>query len=181
MKRITAHKPRLHIGRLLGPAILGAILCSCGYQLAGGGSLPGGVKQVSILMMTNRTAESGLEAKVTNALIDEFTRRGMDVVTSPERAQALISGSIDALATETVARSGTITAVERRVVLTASFVLKDNDGKILRQVPQVTAEQAYAVADAGRTTLSDPNRLRAISNASQRLAESAYERLTESF
>lgn len=149
------------------------VLGACGYQLAGTGSLPGNIKRTCVVMVVNRTAESGLETKVTNALIDEFTRRGQDVVASSDQADGVLSGSIDALATETVSRSGTITAVERRVVITASFVLKDRKGKVLRQVQRITAEQAYTVSDA--------NRLRAINDACQRLAESAYDRLTDTF
>jgi hypothetical protein len=141
--------------------------------LAGSGTLPAGVKHIHMSVMQNRTAESGLEMKVTNAVLDELTRRGQDVVAQADQADALLSGVIDSLSTETVARSGSITAVERRVVIMASFTLKDPKGKVIWQAPQLRAEQAYAVSDA--------NRLRAINEVSLRLAETVYERLVDSF
>ncbi|MDA8138738.1 MAG: LptE family protein [Desulfobacteraceae bacterium] len=154
-------------------AALLTLFWACGYQLSGSGSLPGGIKRIHMSVMNNRTAESGLEMKVTNAVIDELTRRGQNVVAQPDQAEAVLTGVIDSLATETIARSGSITATERRVVITASFTLKDPKGKVLWQAQQLRAEQAYAV--------SDINRLQAINTVSQRLAESVYDRLTDSF
>lgn len=155
------------------------LLCGCGYQLAGSGELPGKVDTIAVSMLTNRTAESGLESKVTNALIDELTRRRQGLVVSTERADAVLSGTIDALSATTAARSGTLTAAERKVVITVSLTLKDRKGAVLWQGPKLTAEQAYPVSDT--KSITDANRRAAIVQVAQRLAEYAYERLTDSF
>ncbi len=155
------------------------VLTGCGYHLAGSGRLPGDVKTVAVQVLTNRTAESGLETTVTNAIIDELTRRRQDLVVGVEAADGILSGTIGRLTTATVSRSGTLTALERKVVVSASFVLKDPTGKTLWQRSAVRAEQAYAVEDSKSAT--DMNRRLAIGLAAQRLAESFYESFTDTF
>ncbi len=155
------------------------LLTGCGYRLAGSGQLPGDVKTIAVQVFTNRTAESGLETTVTNAVIDELTRRRQDLVVEVGEAEGILSGTIGRLTTATVSRSGTLTALERKVVVTASFVLKDPNGKTLWQRGAVSAEQAYAVEDSKSAT--DMNRRLAIGLAAQRLAESFYVSLTDSF
>ncbi|MFZ1983062.1 MAG: LptE family protein [Desulfatitalea sp.] len=155
------------------------LLCGCGYQLAGKGELPGKVDTIAVSMLANRSAESGLETKVTNALIDELTRRRQGLVVATDRADAVLSGTIDALSATTVARSGTLTAAERKVVITVSLTLKDRKGEVLWQGQGLTAEQAYPVADTKPRT--EANRRAAMAQVAQRLAEYAYERLTDSF
>jgi outer membrane lipopolysaccharide assembly protein LptE/RlpB len=164
--------------------MLGVIVClpllgSCGYRLAGSGELPGGVRTIAVAMLANRTAESGLEATLTNALLDEFTRRRQDMVVSADRADAVLSGTIDGLATETLSRSATLTAVERRLVVTASMTLKDRDGNVFWQSSRIRAEQAYPVS--GSRAATETSRRLAIGQAAQRMAEYVYERLTDAF
>lgn len=155
------------------------ILSACGYRFAGSGRLPDGVQTIGVQMLTNRTAESGLETQVTNALIDELTRRRQSSVVDVDQADAVLSGTIDSLATETLSRSGLLTATERRLVITASLVLKDRHGEILWQRSRLRAEQAYAVTTD--VTQSERNRRLAIGDVARRLAEYAYERLTDTF
>jgi outer membrane lipopolysaccharide assembly protein LptE/RlpB len=155
------------------------LLTGCGYQLAGSGELPGEVATIAIPMLANRTAESGLEAVMTNALIDELSRRRQNLVVSEERADAVLRGTISGLGTETLSRSATLTAVERRLVITAELTLTDRNGNVLWQDRQLRAEQAYAVA--GTKAGTETNRRLAIGQVAQRLAEYVYERLTDAF
>ncbi len=155
------------------------LLTACGYQFAGPGQLPGGVQTIAVEVFTNRSAESGLETTLTNAVIDEMTRRRQDLVVGPKEADAVLSGTIDRLSTATLSRGGTLTAVERRVIMTASFVLKDRGGKVVWQVRGLSAEQAYSVGDSKAAT--DLNKRLAIGQVSERLAEYLFERLTGAF
>ncbi len=155
------------------------LLAACGYRMAGPGELPGNSNTLAVTMLVNRSGESGLEAKVTNALLDEITRRRQDLVVSQEQADAILSGTIDSLSTQTAARSGTLTAAERSVMITVSLTLKNRKGEVLWQGSGLTAEQAFPVADTKPQTES--NRRAAINQVAQRLAEFAYERLTDSF
>jgi outer membrane lipopolysaccharide assembly protein LptE/RlpB len=153
------------------------LLTACGYHLAGNGRLPGGADTIGIRVLANRTALSGLEATVTNALVDEFTRRQQNFVVAPDRAEVVLSGSVDSLSTATVARSSTLTAVERRMVITASLVLKNRSGAVLWS-HQISANQTYTVASQQET---NQNLRLAAAKVAQRLAEYAYERLTQDF
>lgn len=154
-------------------------LAGCGYHMAGPGELPGKSKTVAVTMLVNRSGESGLEAKVTNALLDELTRRRQDLVVSAEMADSVLTGTIDKLSTLTAARSGTLTATERMVVLTVSLTLKDRKGEVLWQGKRLTAEQAFPVGDSKPQT--EANRRTALDEVAKRLAEYAYERLTDNF
>lgn len=68
---------------LIGVALAAA---SCGYRFVAGEPLPGGIQRIFVPVAENRTAESGMEGVVTNALRREIIRRGLEV--SPERAGA---------------------------------------------------------------------------------------------
>jgi outer membrane lipopolysaccharide assembly protein LptE/RlpB len=164
---------------LVAALTLEILLVACGYRMAGPGQLPGESKTLAVTMLVNRSGESGLEAKVTNALLDEITRRHENMLVPEGRADAILSGTIDKLSTRTAARSGTLTAAERKVVISISLTLKDRTGEVLWQGSQITAEQAFPVAETKPQTES--NRRAAINQVTQRLAEYAYERLTDSF
>jgi outer membrane lipopolysaccharide assembly protein LptE/RlpB len=165
----------------LAAALIGVVLSltACGYRLAGVGRLPGGVNTVAVTMLGNRTTESGVETTMTNALIDELTRRRQDMVVSVDEADAVLSGTINGLTIETLSRSATLIAVERRLVVTASITLTDRQGNILWEDRQLRAEQAYPVASSRAAT--DTNRRLAVGQVAQRLAEYVYERLTDAF
>jgi outer membrane lipopolysaccharide assembly protein LptE/RlpB len=152
---------------------------SCGYHLSGTGKLPGDVQTIGVSVLTNRTALSGLETIVTGALVDELTRRRQDLVVSADQSDAVLTGTIDALRTETLTRSSTLTAVERRMTITASFILKDRTGKVLWRGQRLTADQAYTVDNLRAET--DRNLRVASTLVAQRLAEYVYERLTDAF
>jgi hypothetical protein len=71
-----------------------------------------------------------VETTMTNALIDELTRRRQDMVVAVDEADAVLSGTINGLTTETLSRSATLIAVERRLVVTASITLTDRHGNV---------------------------------------------------
>lgn len=147
--------------------------------MAGSGQLPGDAKTIAVTVFTNRSLESGLETTVTNAMIDELTRRRQDMVVPADQADVILSGTIDGLTTETLSRSAALTAVERRLVITASMTLRDRDGNVLWQGRRLRAEQAYPVSRNRAAT--ETSRRLAIGQVAQRMAEYVYERLTDAF
>jgi outer membrane lipopolysaccharide assembly protein LptE/RlpB len=163
----------------LGCAAAVLLLISCGYRLVGSGQLPGGVSTMSVSILENRTVESGLETIVTNALVDELTRRRQNMVASAGQADATLSGTILSLKTSTVARGGGQTALKRRVTINLALTLVDNDGKVIWENRSLSAAQDYDVS--GNSAETDANRRRAIDQVSQRLAEYAYERMVDPF
>ncbi|MBT8342664.1 MAG: hypothetical protein HKP58_20640 [Desulfatitalea sp.] len=178
---------RFHLGRiqlnfmamLCCMAFLGGTFQGCGYRLVGSGSLPSGVTRIAVPVLENRTGESGLEIIVTNAILDEMTRRQKNLVVDETQAEAILAGSINSLSATTAGRATLLNAVERRLAITASLTLKRTNGDVLWQDLSLRVEQAYQVRDA--QTETNAERRGAIAAASQRLAEYVYERLTDSF
>ncbi len=159
--------------------LITAVATACGYSFVGSGDLPGGIETIAVSVLENRTGETGIEITVTNALIDELTRRHQDMVVDRAEADAVLSGTINALSSSTVTRTSLLNAVERRLVIVASLTLKSADGTLLWERSNLRVEQDYAVGDIQAETSAE--RRAAINQAAQRLAEYAYERLTDSF
>lgn len=157
-----------------------ATLSACGYRFAGGGSLPAGIKRLYIPTVENRSAETGMEFTLTNALVEEVSRFQKGLAAGAEDADGILYGEITRIATNTVSRSGEKTAVERRVIIEARLRLLDAAAKELRRIDQVRADSVYDVID-GDETATEANRKAALMEAAQTLAESAYQRLTQDF
>jgi outer membrane lipopolysaccharide assembly protein LptE/RlpB len=166
--------------RWLGAAALG-LLVGCGYHFAGSGSLPADVSQVFIPVMENRSAETGLEQIFTNDLIDQFTRRRPEsLAESRQSADGILMGTIVFLSVENIARSTVSTASERRVTANVNLRLTSPEGRILWSSGAIVERQTYSVSGQDDTAF-DPNRNAAIANASRKIAESAFNRLTDDF
>lgn len=155
------------------------IPAACGYHLVGEGPLPGGINRLAITVLENRTAHSYLQGIVTNALLDEFSRRRPDMVVDVGQAQAVLGGTIQSLEAQTETREDSQTASQRRVVIHVSLHLTDKAGRILWQEADLWADQVYAVSKNKET--SNQNRRQAMETAALRLAENIFERLTSSF
>jgi hypothetical protein len=70
--------------------------------------------------------------------------------------------------------------VERRVTGTLNLQMESPDGRILWRSGNIIERQAYNVVD-GNKTATDQNKSDAIAALSSRLAESAFNRLTDDF
>lgn len=159
--------------------VLGLFFSGCGYHFAGGGSFPAGIKSISISMLENRTAETGIENVFTNDIIYEVTRDKKVRLTTKEKADATLSGVIASMRTDTISRTGQYTSAERRVVATVDLLLKDRDGRVIWSAKSFSGNEEYVVASDKQTT--EQNRRNAIVELSKRLAERIYYRLTDDF
>jgi outer membrane lipopolysaccharide assembly protein LptE/RlpB len=153
-------------------------LVHCGYHFAGAGNLPGGIKSVAITVLENRTVETGAENIFTNALIYEFTRSGQATVTDVANADAVLSGIIERLSITTASRTGTLSVLERRITAYVALKLKNQDGEVIWAATSITADETYEVADMATI---EQNKREAIVRLSERLAEVAYNQMTEDF
>jgi outer membrane lipopolysaccharide assembly protein LptE/RlpB len=161
--------------------VLMLLLAACGYQFAGGGDFPAGVSRVFIPMLENRSAETGAESILTNDLIYEFTRsRKESLAQERSLADGILTGTIVSLSVENIARSTVSTAVERRVTGILSLRLESPDGRILWASGNIVERQSYSVVD-GSKTATDQKKSDAIAVVSKKLAESAFNRLTDDF
>lgn len=151
---------------------------SCAYRFAGSGELPSSVKKVSVSVLENKTAESGIENIITNDIIYEFTKHGK-IVAKKDEADAFLSGVIESAGDAAISRSSTITSLERRVTVVVSLKLKGKDGNIIWTGPSISDDQAFTVLS---DKLATENEMRkAIEVLSKRLAEKAYNKLTDNF
>lgn len=156
------------------------IFClGCGYRFTGSGNFPADVSTVFISIFKNHTSETGVENIFTNDLIYEITRNRKDLLTVKDKADALLSGVIESISIETISRKGINTSLERRVTVAVSLQLTDRKGKVIWSAKRILAKEAYDVASDKMTT--EQNRRDAISVLSKRVAEKAYNRLTDDF
>lgn len=150
----------------------------CAYKFAGGGDLPASAKRVSISVLENKTAESGIENIITNDIIYEFTRNGK-VVAKKDDADAYLTGTIESAGDEAISHKGDHTSLERRVKVVLDLKLKDKNGNIIWTGKNIAADQAFAVrADKIET---EKEKRAAVAVLSKRLAENVYNRLTDNF
>ena len=120
-----------------------------------------------------------MENVITNDLIYEFTRDRKVVLTSSDKADAILTGVIKNMRTRTISRKGSHTPLERRVQVAVDLKLTDQDGSVIWSAKGVSANEEYNVAPDKHVT--EQNRRVAISTLSKRLAEKVYNDLTADF
>ncbi len=158
--------------------IAGFLFSACGYRFAGGGDLPSSVKKISVSVLENKTAESGIENIITNDLIYEFTRNGK-VVEKKDNADAHLTGTIESVNDEAISHRGDHSSQERRVNVVLDLKLTGKDGKIIWSAKGIASDQAFTVLTDKMATENEKRS--AITVLSKRLAEKVYNRLTDNF
>lgn len=87
-----------------------------------------------------------LEEKVTRGVIDRFLFDGnLRIVTDPEKADLRLTGKLLDFYRQAVRRQEDNTVEEYRLNLTASVTLRDREGKLLLQEPNLVADTTYFV------------------------------------
>ncbi|MFO7838388.1 MAG: LPS assembly lipoprotein LptE [Desulfosalsimonadaceae bacterium] len=152
---------------------------ACGYHFSGGGALPGDIKTLNISMLANKTGETGIEALVTNDLVNQFTRFDTVRLVDKKQAEAILSGTIRSTRIRTIAHSTPDESMERRITLYLDVELKDREGRRIWAARGLSADDSYEVASTKRGT--ELNKKSAIAEISERVAERIYYRLTDEF
>jgi outer membrane lipopolysaccharide assembly protein LptE/RlpB len=160
---------------------MGAVMASCGYRFAGDAVLPSDVDHIQVTILSNPTSEAGIENIVTSQLIAEFTRRNPGALVSRRAdADAVLGGVISSIKIWTVSRRGQEIPNERRVELKVSLKLTTTDGKELWRVRNLSSSEVYSI-DQTNALATEENKQEAISVLAEKIAETAYDRLTENF
>jgi hypothetical protein len=158
------------------PILLSALLIqSCGYRFQESASeLSPDIQSLAIPIFANRTIQTGIESEVTRALIARFISSKRLPVTSSQRADALLTGTVLSFTTFPVAvTTSTQVTSEYRATLTVEYILKrQSDGKILFR-EAISEWRNYSVEEDLAATES--NKRRAIQEISVLLADRAYE------
>lgn len=159
--------------------ILCISLSACGYRFAGSGSLPAGIKSVCIPVLNNRSSEAGVENTITNDLIYEFNRHDISVLSSKDKADSVLSGTVWSVIIETIAYRDPTKSSERRVTVTVNLKLRSHSGKVVWSRTGLSDNEAYDVMSDKLET--EKNKKEAILVLSKRLTETIYMSMTADF
>ena len=118
-----------------------------------------------------------IEHIVTNDFIYEFTRSDKVDVVNRESADAVFSGVVTAVSTETVSRTGSQNALENRVTVYLDLSLADRRGNVLWTVKRVSDDETYEVQSVKLST--ERRKMAAIKILSRRMAETVYNLVTD--
>jgi outer membrane lipopolysaccharide assembly protein LptE/RlpB len=165
---------------LIGLCLTNGILMACGYQLAGSGRLPKGIRRVFVAEPVNRTSDARLISVLSDDLKSELTNRQVRLSNSPNDADGILTSEIVSISDATIARRGETTALEKRLIIHMDVKLESQDGQALWVGKKISADEAYTVIN-GDDIATDNNRRIAIDELSKRLAEDIYQRLTADF
>jgi len=155
-------------------------ISACGYKFAGEGRLPGDIKRIKIAMLENHTGETGAEAVLTNALIQEFNRRSNLTLTGNDDKNAFLSGKIVSARIDAVSRRDQNSAREERIHILIDLKLTDSDNNIIWSANGISANETYSVVSDNKIA-TEYNRREAISLISEKIAENVYYRLADMF
>lgn len=153
----------------------------CGYRLAGRGErLPDDVQRVYVQVFANRTLEPFLEADVTDAVSERFSRiRALTMVDREERAEASLGGEIAAYETTPVSYDENDAISEYRSTMVLSAVLRRVDnGKVIWKGRLSWKEEYPAGSDLAQ---QEDNEAEAIRQICEKLADEMFIRIVEGF
>jgi len=83
----------------------------------------------------------------TNNLTYQFTRSKVLRVVDEKTADAVLSGTITSMRTQTISYTTNYDSDERRVRVTLNLSLKSRDGKVLWSDPALAGIEEFKVAD----------------------------------
>jgi len=187
------------------------IVSACGYKFTGGGSFPAGIKSICVVTLENRTSETGAENIFTNDLIYEVTRDNKAVLTTKDKADALLSGIIQSMNIETISRKAAYSSLskDKADALLSGIIQSMNIETISRKAAYSSLSLERRVTITVDVKLTNPDgrvvwsakdvsaneaydvmpdklatelkRRDAISALSKRLAQKLYARITDNF
>ena len=172
------------------PPLQGALLFSlaillslpgCGYHFAGtGGQVPGNINSIAVDVLENRTAQVGIEAIFTDAILTQFIRWKRLPVKPHNEAEAVLGGSIARISTEVASHRRPEKTLETRVTVTLALTLKRAEtNEILWQNPSLSYFEEYV--ETGDALLTARLRREAIREIADFLAEKIYNDIFEGF
>ena len=172
------------------PPLQGALLFSlaillslpgCGYHFAGtGGQVPGNINSIAVDVLENRTAQVGIEAIFTDAILTQFIRWKRLPVKPHNEAEAFLGGSIARISTEVASHRRPEKTLETRVTVTLALTLKRAEtNEILWENPSLSYFEEYV--ETGDALLTARLRREAIREIADFLAEKIYNDIFEGF
>lgn len=121
-----------------------ALVSGCGYKA--GTLLPSNIKTIYVEPFTNQTALTGVEAPLTNAIINEIQQNGSLQIVDKEIADAVLSGKVVAYRRDPVVLGKNEAAREYKGVMIIHAVLKGvKDTSLSIDMPYVEGSTEFYV------------------------------------
>jgi outer membrane lipopolysaccharide assembly protein LptE/RlpB len=159
-----------------------ALLCGCGYHLAGtGSSLPAHIKTIGVPIFVNNTQGYQVEQKITSSVIDVLIRRGRYHVTpDAENVDAVLKGTITSVSLVPTTFTADGRANQYNVIISAKVTFSDLiDKKIIFQNPGFIFRGQYDI-DQNQVVFFD-RQSEAIDEIAKDFAESVVSAILEGF
>lgn len=132
--------------------IISLLFVSCGYYSFSGSSLPSYLKTIAIPVFDDKTSEFGVREKITDALIDEFTKDNTLKISDPRSADSILEGTIINIRDQAGAYNTNEQVKNIKVYITIDIKFRDvNKRKIIWQ-EQITQWGTYEPGSAGDRT-----------------------------
>ena len=156
-------------------------IAACGYHFAGqANNLPPEIRSLAIPIFENRSLEPRIENDFTNDLIFEFTRSKQLAIAEEKDADAILTGIIMQIGTETIAYTAKVASAEQRVYVRLNVQLRRSDnGAILWSDRSLYEKEEYIVAPEKAKT--EANKRAAIKLIAERAAEKIHNRIFQGF
>ncbi|MEK6645199.1 MAG: LptE family protein [Candidatus Firestonebacteria bacterium] len=100
-----------------------SLLAGCGYT--GKSILPPTIKKVAIPTFANKTLKYGIETRLTQSAIREFLIDGRLEIVSPEKADAIIEGTIRKYFLEPLLYDANNVVIQYRLKMVVDILFKD--------------------------------------------------------
>ena len=156
------------------------VTTGCGYHFPGGGAAPGDINSIAVDVLDNRTAEVGIEATFTNAILTEFIRWKRLEVKPRREAEGILGGAVARISTLAVAHRGPEQTLETRVTITLALTLKRAEtNEVLWENANLSYFDDYV--ETGDALATARLRREAICEIAEFLAEKIHNDLFEGF
>ncbi len=160
--------------------VLVLLTAGCGYGVQGRQSrLPPDVQTIFVGTFANATFRPFLEHEITDAATDRFSRgRALSMVATPDRADALLSGTVTGYSSVPIAYGAGDRILEYRSTVTVDATVRRPGGKVLWRGTLSWSEAFPSSLDKGR---QEDNERAAVRVSAERLADELYFRIVENF
>lgn len=152
---------------------------SCNYRFGGYREGQTEIQSLNVTPFENRTRQVGIEALFTNDLVYEVGRGDRIALAGPGSADAVLTGVISNLRTNTISRENLNVSLERRVYVTVELTVKNLQGG--RQIWNYKLRENETYFVQADKVSTEANLRIALEKISQRIAEKFHYRFTQAF
>jgi len=155
-------------------------LQACGYELAiKKRILSSNINKICVQLFSNNTNLSGFEVILTNDLINELLKRGINCLNNCDNADAAIFGKILSSQINAVSKTSLGQSLEKQILINVDLNVKDKNDNILLNNAFIQDSESFQTSDDFE--ISEQNKDNAVNKLSQKLAEKIFSQLVQPF